>query len=51
MEKIEIKNKIDSKTKSPTYRVNSDIYCSHCNNFLGMTCDPFRSDCDCKKQS
>ena len=22
--------------------INSDVYCSKCGEFLGMTCDPFR---------
>ena len=31
-------NKKDKKTKI----INSDVYCSKCGRFLGMTCDPFR---------
>ena len=29
--------------------VNSDVYCSKCGEYLGMTCDPFRaSECSNK---
>lgn len=26
--------------------INSDVYCIKCETFLGMTCDPFRSNCE-----
>ena len=29
-------------TEKRTEVINSDVYCSKCKRFLGMTCDPFR---------